>query len=108
MARLNVADDSPIARHLDQILQAGLRGKSVVERILAFSRSGSRPHVVFAAQPVVQQVLELLAASMDSRIQLERDVDETELLVCGDSTQLFEACMNLCTNALLACMATEC
>lgn len=102
LARQAAAEGSTQARHIDQVLQAGLRGKSVVERILAFSRSGSRPHTVFAVQPVVEQVLDLLAATANSGILVVRRLSEVELYVRGDATQLFEATMNLCTNALQA------
>ena len=35
------------ARHLDKVLRAALRGKALVERILAFSRGGAHASTVF-------------------------------------------------------------
>ncbi|MEO8299790.1 MAG: ATP-binding protein, partial [Burkholderiales bacterium] len=106
MARAAALRGSAQSRHLDQVLQAALRGKAVVERLLGFSRGGARPHSVFAVQPVVEQVLGLLAATMEARIQVERvfqpDTSGAPLQVRGDATGLFEAVMNLCTNALQA------
>jgi len=72
----------------------------VIERILAFSRSGVRPATLFAPQPVVEQVLGLLAATLPAGVRIERRLDAADARLRGDSTGLFEAVMNLCTNAL--------
>ncbi len=90
------------ARHLDNVLQATLRGKALVERILAFSRGGARASTVFELAPVVEQVLGLLAASLPPGVVLERGLDESGGRLRGDPTQIFEAVMNLCTNAMQA------
>lgn len=39
---------------------------------------------------------------MGPRIRLERHLEVLPLRIRGDATQLFEATMNLCTNALQA------
>jgi len=73
-----------------------------VERILAFSRASVRPRLVLAVQPVVAQVLDLLGATLPAAVQVERHFEAQRLCVQGDATQLFEAVMNLCSNASLA------
>lgn len=90
------------ARHLEQVLQATLLGKALVERILAFSRGGARASAVFELAPVVEQVLALLAASLPPGVVIERGLDAPGARLRGDSTQIFEAVMNLCTNAMQA------
>jgi signal transduction histidine kinase/CheY-like chemotaxis protein len=103
MARQAAGEGSQQARHLDRVLEAAERGKAVVERILTFSRGGLRPATVFSVQPVVEQVLGLLAASAGERLLIERDIAlQPPLLVRGDATGLFEAVTNLCTNAMQA------
>ena len=102
MARQGAAEGSAQARQLDQVVQAALRGKSVIERILAFSRSGVRPPALFAPQPVVEQVLGLLAATLPEGVRIEPALQAPEARLRGDSTGLFEAVMNLCTNGLQA------
>lgn len=102
MARQAASQGSAQARHLDQVLQAAQRGRGVIDRILTFSRGGARRHEVFAVQPVVEQVLGLLGATIDSSITVERDLERPDLCVRGDATALFEAVMNLCTNAVQA------
>ncbi len=102
MAQDTAPMGSDQARHLDRVLQAALRGKALVERILAFSRGGARETSVFDLAPVVEEVLSLLAASLRPGVILERGLAAHGALVRGDPTQAFEAVMNLCTNAMQA------
>jgi signal transduction histidine kinase len=102
MARDAAADGSAQARHLDQVLQAGLRGKAMVGRILGFSRSGLRPNQRFAVQPLVQEVLALLDGTPHEAVRVRAELDADGAELTGDATLLFECVMNLCTNALQA------
>ncbi len=106
MAREAAAPGSAQARQLDQVIAAAQRGKGVVERILAFSRGGSRPATVFALAPVVEQTLSLIAATLPAGVRIERGLDAPGACVRGDPAALFEAVMNLCTNARQAMAAT--
>lgn len=102
MAHDSAPQGSDQARQLDNVLQATLRGKALVERILAFSRGGAHASTVFELAPVVEQVLTLLAASLPPGVVLERGFDAPDARLRGDPTQIFEAVMNLCTNAMQA------
>jgi PAS domain S-box-containing protein len=89
-------------RHVDQVMLAGARGKGLVERILAFSRSGLGERVPVHVQSVVEETLEMLAASLAPNLRLERQLDAGDTAVVGDATQFHQVAMNLCTNALQA------
>ena len=102
MARDAAPPRSGQLRHLDKLLQAALRGRSLVERILTFSRGATHASRVFELEPVVEEVLSLMAASLRPGIVLERRLDARGAKLRGDPTQAFEAVMNLCTNALQA------
>ena len=102
MAQDAAPADSDQARHLGKVLQAALRGKALVERILAFSRGGARASTVFELEPVVEEVLTLLSASLRAGVVLERVLEAPGARLRGDPTQAFEAVMNLCTNAMQA------
>ncbi|HEV7574852.1 MAG TPA: ATP-binding protein [Caldimonas sp.] len=90
------------ARHLDRVVEAALRGRALVGRILSFSRGAARTSTVFALQPVVEEALTLLSASLRPGVVLARALDAPGACLRGDSTQAFEAVMNLCTNAMQA------
>ena len=102
LARDAAPSGSSQARHLDHILQAGQRGKALVERILAFSRGAPRGRSALRLEPVVDEVLQLLAASLPVGVRLERRLRAPEVVISGDATMVYEAAMNLCTNALQA------
>jgi CheY-like chemotaxis protein len=86
-------------RYADNIMSAGLRAKSLVERILAFSRCGAAPRAPVHVQSVVAETLELLSASLQDDIQLERTLAAEDAAVMGDATQIHQVVLNLCTNA---------
>jgi PAS domain S-box-containing protein len=97
-----VGEEGAVRRHIDQVMQAGARGKGLVDRILAFSRSGMGEHVPLRVQSVVEETLELLAASLPAEVRLETRLDAADTAVVGDATQLHQVTMNLCTNAMQA------
>lgn len=102
LARATAAAGSAQARQLDQVLQAGQRGKALVERILSFSRGAPRPHTTFLLQPLVAEVLQLLAASLPAQLTIDARLHAPHAAIDGDPTLVYEAMTNLCTNGLQA------
>jgi signal transduction histidine kinase/ActR/RegA family two-component response regulator len=102
LARSDAAAGSAQARHLDGVLSAGQRAKALVERILAFSRSGMGERVPVHVQSVVAEALDLLMASLPPGISLTRTLETGDAAVVGDATQIHQVVMNLCTNAMQA------
>lgn len=100
MAQDAAVQGSDQARHLAKVLQAAMRGKALVERVLSFSRGGARLSKVFEVEPVVDEVLSLLSASLRPGVMLERAFEAPGAHLRGDATQAFEAVLNLCTNAM--------
>ena len=96
------AENSDLRRYLDNVMHATERAKKLVERILAFSRSGMGNQVQFNAQAVVAETLELLQASLPGGIQLRKNLAADTAAVTGDPTDLHQITMNLCTNAFQA------
>jgi PAS domain S-box-containing protein len=91
-----------LRRHIDAVVAAGLRAKSLVERILAFSRSGVGERSAVQVQSIVTETLDLLAASLPAQVRLERTLEAGEATVMGDATQIHQVVMNLCANAVQA------
>ncbi|MGH6611043.1 MAG: ATP-binding protein [Burkholderiaceae bacterium] len=102
MAQKESAAGSALRRHIDAAMSAGMRAKALVERILAFSRSGMSERVPVHMQSVVSEVLDLIAASLPPGIGLERKLEVGDAAVLGDPTQVHQVVMNLCTNAVQA------
>jgi PAS domain S-box-containing protein len=95
-------ENSDLRRYLNNVMHATERAKKLVERILAFSRSGVGNLVQFNAQAVVAETLELLEASLPVGIQLQKNLTADTAAVTGDPTDLHQITMNLCTNAIQA------
>jgi len=105
MAQTEAVAGTPLRRHVDAIVSAGTRAKSLVERILAFSRGGMGERVPVHVQSVVDEALQLLATSLPPDVRMHRQLDAAEACVMGDATQIHQVVMNLCTNAVQAMKA---
>ena len=102
LAQKTAAENSVMRRYIDNVMHAAGRAKALVERILAFSRSGLGEGTLVNIQAVTAETLDLLAASLPGRIQLARKLDAGDAAVIADPTQLHQVVMNLCTNAVQA------
>ena len=102
LAYQHSAEGSALRRYLDNVMHAAGRAKTLVERILGFSRSGLGERVPVNVQSVIEETLELLAASLPAGIRLEKTLEAGDAAVIGDATHLHQVAMNLCTNALHA------
>jgi PAS domain S-box-containing protein len=102
LAQKAAAEGSVVRRYVDNVMHAGGRAKALVERILAFSRSGVGERGPINVQAVIAETLELLAASLPRGASLTKRLEAGDAAIVGDATQLHQVAMNLCTNALQA------
>jgi PAS domain S-box-containing protein len=102
MAQKDAAAGTALRRHIDAVVSAGMRAKSLVERILAFSRSGIGERVPVHVQTVVVEALDLVAASLPHHVRLVRRLAGGDAALMGDPTQIHQVVMNLCANGAQA------
>jgi PAS domain S-box-containing protein len=102
LAHKATAEGTSLRRYLDNVMNAGVRAKSLVERILAFSRSGMGETALVQVEAVVRESVELLAASLPPGIEVDAELRAGSAAVMGDATQLHQLVMNLGTNAIQA------
>ena len=102
MALRNARAGSRLRRDIENIMIAGERGHALVERILAFSRSGVGEQVALHVEEVVRETLALFAAKLPRHIVIEQRLHAGGAAVMGDSTQIHQVLMNLLTNAVQA------
>ena len=102
LAQKAAPEGGVVRRYVDNVMHAGGRAKALVERILAFSRSGVGERGPINVQAVIEETLELLAASLAPGVRLEKRLEAGDAAIIGDATQLHQVAMNLCTNALQA------
>jgi len=106
MALRNVRAGTRLRRDIESIMIAGERGHALVERILAFSRSGVGEQVAVHVEAVVRETLALFAAKLPEHISIERQLHAGSAAVMGDPTQIHQVLMNLLTNAVQAMPST--
>ena len=83
-------------------MTAGERGRALVERILAFSRSGVGERVAVHVERVVREALDQLAAKLPANVTIVPRLRAGRAAVLGDATQVHQVLMNLATNAIQA------
>jgi PAS domain S-box-containing protein len=89
----------PAAVSLEQIRKAGLRGRGLVQQILAFARRQPREVVSCEMRPLVEECIGLLRSTLPAGVTLEVSLAPERLFVMADATQVEQVLMNLCTNA---------
>ncbi|MGB7211285.1 MAG: PAS domain S-box protein [Gemmatimonadales bacterium] len=93
------APAGPVAEKVGEILKAQERARDLVRRILLFSRREESHQRVMSMGPVVDEVLELLRASLPSNVEIRLAAAPDLPLVSADATQMHQVLMNLGTNA---------
>ena len=91
-----------LRRDVEAILAAGERGRSLVDRILAFSRSGIGERVAVHVEAVVREALDQLAANLPANVTIAPRLHAGRAAMLGDSTQVHQVVMNLGTNGVHA------
>jgi signal transduction histidine kinase/CheY-like chemotaxis protein len=102
MAQRGAALGTRLRRDLDSIMTAGERGRALVDRILAFSRSGVGERVPVHVERVVREALDHFSAKLAAGIQLEVRLSAGHAAMMGDPTQVHQVLMNLASNAMQA------
>ena len=102
LAGMDLSENSKSHRHIEQILKASDRAKSLVGQILAFSRENKPEKFPVDIGIIVKEALKLLRASLPANIEIRQNVTSNLGTVMADQTQVHQIMMNLCTNALHA------
>jgi PAS domain S-box-containing protein len=99
LALEDLAPGDPVRAHLAEISKAGSRAVDLVRRILTFSRQQAPERKLLELQPVVEEALKLLRASLPAMIEIRATYAAGAPPVQGDATQIHQVLMNLGANA---------
>ena len=103
----DVAAGSRTETDLARVLKAARRGGRVVQQILSFSRPSKEGFRPTDLSRVVQEVVQLMEASMPANIAVHSHAEQgRNFFVHADPTQVHQAILNLCTNAFHALRTT--
>ena len=87
LAQQQSSRGSTLRRYLDNVMHAAERAKTLVDRILGFSRAGLSEPVPANDQSVIEETLELIAGSLSAGVRLEQRLEAADATVIGDAAR---------------------
>jgi two-component system cell cycle sensor histidine kinase/response regulator CckA len=104
---LHQSPDSPVLESLREIEKAGRRARDLVRQILTFSRNEPPQRRAVQMGEVMHDTERLLRVTLPPDVALEVLVPPYLPPVLADATQVEQALLNLCTNAVHAIGSTR-
>jgi two-component system, cell cycle sensor histidine kinase and response regulator CckA len=102
LAKQDAGAQSPAMTSLLEIEKAGRRARDLVRQILTFSRNETPKRTPIHLAEVVHETTRLLKVTLPPSIDLQVRIDKHVPSVMADATQVEQALLNLCTNAMHA------
>ncbi len=88
--------------YLTKIMESVHRARDLVRRILTFSRQNETRLEGVWIHEVAREALKLVGSTLPATIMIQDNIQECPHQVLGNSTQIHQIIMNLCTNAFHA------
>ncbi len=95
----DLEETSEQRKFAENILQAGMQARELVDQMLAFSRRSDSTKNILDIAKSVEKVLSMVNATMPKTIELTRNIDVEQAFISGNQTQISQLIMNLCVNA---------
>jgi signal transduction histidine kinase/ActR/RegA family two-component response regulator len=102
MALEELPEESTLRFDMEQINNAAIKGKDLVQQILTFSREVNVERKPVRLNRVILEVTNLLKASLSPGIEIKTSIDPAVGTILADPIHLHQIFMNLCTNAIHA------
>jgi len=95
-------DDESLANYIAHIVKAGDRGKIITQKLLAFSRhDSSNPENIYI-NDLLESDYNMFSKTLTARITLSFDLEKNIWPVYLDKSDLQDAILNMCINAMHA------
>jgi PAS domain S-box-containing protein len=98
LSMFEMPTESPISNNLKHVHEAGQRAKELVKQILTIARQSDQVMNPVSVGSITKEALKLIRSSIPSSIEIIQKI-ESKSVIMGDSTQIHQILMNLCTNA---------
>ena len=102
LAKADCAPGSPVLESLLEIDKAGRRARDLVRQILTFSRNEPPQRSAVSLAEVAHDTERLLRVTLPPAVELHMQLQAGLPPVLADATQVEQALLNLCTNAVHA------
>ncbi len=100
LARQDADTDSPAQISLLEIEKAGRRARDLVRQILLFSRRELPQRECVDLGSLVREVARMVRLTLPNNIDLQVHINPTTHAVMAETTQVQQALLNLCSNAV--------
>ncbi|MBF0290007.1 MAG: response regulator [SAR324 cluster bacterium] len=94
--------DSEESEHVDNILQACRRAKSVVSQLLSFTRFNEESLVSKQILPAVKEAVGIVRTSLPANIEIRENLNPGCPPILADSSQIRQMLVGICINAKAA------
>lgn len=99
IAQEKIENNLPVDKHLKVVENSAIKGATLTERLLAYSRKQELRPTSFHLNDLTTGVLTLVERLLGEAITIETDFNDNTSPVFADVNQLENALMNLCINS---------
>jgi len=97
--RMNLPDGSPEARNLDIVRSSAQHASDLVRQILTFARQETHEFQPSDLIRLVRDACTFLRAGLPANIQIQEQMENREIYIMADPTQIHQVLVNLGINA---------
>jgi len=100
LARLNLSEKNDLDENLTGILTVSKRAKALVNQILTFSHRREHEKGPIVVGSVITEITKMFRSTMPASIEVSAKIEAQNTTILGNTTQIHQVLMNLCTNAI--------
>ncbi len=99
LAMYDVPEWDQTRKSLEEVKNASLRAKDVIQQLLSFSRKSDQKRKPVKVSSIIKDSLKFLRSSIPASIEIHKSIPDESGIISADPTQIHQVMMNLCTNA---------
>ena len=102
LSMTDTKDMKVIKENLKYVMIASERAKEMVQQILTFSRKSGKERTPLHIDETIKEAISFLRSTIPATIDIIHNINDDLGLISGNSTQINQVLLNLCTNAAYA------
>jgi hypothetical protein len=96
LIKTNLHDGEKLRRYAELVEKSAGRAASLTQQLLGFARKGKYKVEPVNINEVLRELVVFLRATFDRGIEIRLDADNNVPMIRGDSTQIYQAMLNIC------------
>ncbi len=100
MIQADSPEDSPAAKHINEVLRASYRARDLVAQILAFSRQQGGERKIVHLQSLVKEVMATVRGECPDNILITERIEDSAAPILADPVQIHQVLRHLVENAM--------